>query len=124
MLWDPRRNKGYTWDHLIKERVHDGGLCLSPPSAYTSSGKLEGETKEEMMGSVLEPRDAQRGCEAEPHHLVTVAHVCSIGKTLRAETVAGSGLSKGTLLVRRNQWPTGAGRQLSWYSARYPRMRT
>lgn len=48
------------------------------------------------MDSVLEPRDAQRGCEAGPHHLVTVAHVCSIGKTLRAETVAGSRPSKRT----------------------------
>lgn len=97
---------------------------MSPPSAYTSSGKLEKETKEEMMGSVLEPRDAQRGCEAEPHHLVTVAHVCSTGKTLRAETVAGSGLRKQTLLIRRNPWPTWIGRLLSRYSARYPRMRT
>lgn len=57
------KNKGYTWDNLIKERVHDG-LCLSLPGTYTSSDKFEEETKEEMMESVLEARDAQRGCEA------------------------------------------------------------
>lgn len=112
MLWDPRRNKGYTWDNLVKERFHDG-LCLSLPSAYTSSDKFKGETKEEMTDSVLEPRDAQRGCEAGLHHLVTIVHVCSIGKTLRAETVAGSGPSKRTLLIRRNQRPAWIGRQLS-----------